>query len=90
MGGKSGTLSKKRYMKTQNNSILLFVCLLLTGCSIFSEDTQKSLNRDHTMTELARISALVEIVKTTDDPAVKTEAIKALRESQKSKYWFER
>lgn len=75
-------------MKVQNNSILLS-CLLLAGCSTFSEDTHRALNRDQTMTELARISALVEIVKSTDDPTVKIEAIKAIRE-QKSKYWFQR
>ena len=93
MAGKSGITHRKRYMKVQNNSIL-FVCLLLAGCSTLSEDTQKALNRDYTMTELAKISALVEIVKTSDDSQVKIQAIQALRDIQKpkeqSKYWFER
>lgn len=87
MVGKTGTHSKRKYLKVQNNSILFVLCFLLSGCGTINTftDTQKSLNRDYTMVELARISALVEIVKTTDDPLVKIEAVKALRELQKTK-----
>lgn len=100
MDGRTGITNRKRYMKAQNNIILLACCFVLCGCASIEEyqlyvDTQKTLNKDHTMAELARISALTEIVKNSDDPKVKIEAIKALRELQKStierpKTWFER
>lgn len=90
-------------MKVQNNSILL-ACLLLVGCATTSDyqtyiDAQKALNKDYTMAELARISALTEIVRETQDAKVRIEAIKALRDAQQSKRpltidrpksWFER
>lgn len=77
-------------MRAQNNSILLAVCLLLAGCASTHEyqtyvETQKALNKDYTMAELARISALTEIVKETQDVSVRIEAIKALQEIQRSK-----
>ena len=102
MVGKIGTQNKRKYLKVQNNSILFVLCLLLSGCATALDpvflDTQKSANRDYTMTELAKISALVEIVKTSDDPNVKIQAINALRDLNKekpkqverSKSWFER
>lgn len=102
MVGKNGTPFKKDFMRVQNNIILFALCLLLAGCASKQDplflDAQKSINRDYTMTELARISALVEIVKTSDDPNVKIQAINALRDLQqekpkqieRSKYWFER
>lgn len=76
-------------MKLLNNSILL-VCVLLAGCATTNDyqtyvDTQKTLNKDYTMAELARISALTEIVKDTQDVSVKIEAIRALQEIQRSK-----
>lgn len=77
-------------MRVQNNSILLAICLLLTGCASTNDyqiyvETQKALNRDYTMAELARISALTEIVKESQDVSVRIEAIKALQEIQRSK-----
>lgn len=91
-------------MKVQNNSILFAICLLLAGCASTDNyrtyvETQKTLNRDYTMAELARISALTEIVKETQDVSVRIQAIKALQEIQRSKRplvvdrpktWFER
>jgi hypothetical protein len=76
-------------MRAQNNSILL-ACLLLVGCASTNDyqtyvDTQKTLNKDYTMAELARISALTEIVKETQDVNVRIQAIKALQEIQRSK-----
>ena len=89
MAGKSGITHRKRYMKVQNNSILL-ACLLLVGCASTNDyqtyvETQKTLNRDYTMAELARISALTEIVKESQDVNVRIEAIKALQEIQRTK-----
>ena len=87
-------------MRAQNNSILFAICLVLAGCASTSDyqtytDTHKVLNRDFTMTELARISALVEMVKNSTDPQVKIEAIRALRQIQepvieRPKSWLER
>jgi len=76
-------------MITQNSSIL-FACLLLAGCATTNDyqtyvDTQKTLNKDYTMAELARISALTEIVKDSQDVGVRIQAIKALQEIQRSK-----
>jgi hypothetical protein len=76
-------------MKAQNNSILLALCLL-AGCVSTNDyqtyvETQKALNKDYTMSELARISALTEIVKETSDVNVRIQAIKALQEIQRSK-----
>lgn len=97
-------------MKAQNNSILLVLLLIillstfLAGCATTSDyttyvETQKTLNRDYTMAELARISALTEIVRESQDVNVKIEAIRALQELQKNrkpltidrpKSWLER
>ena len=68
-------------------SILL---VLLAGCASTAEyqlyvDTQKNLNKDYTMAELARISALTEIVKDSTDPSIRIQAIRALQEIQRSK-----
>jgi PBP1b-binding outer membrane lipoprotein LpoB len=76
-------------MRVQNNSILL-ACLLLVGCASTNDyqtyvDTQKTLNKDYTMAELARISALTELVKDSQDVSVRIQAIKALQEIQRSK-----
>jgi|LakMenEpi03Aug12_release.lakeMendotaPanAssembly.Ray.scaffolds.fasta_scaffold753595_2 hypothetical protein len=77
-------------MKVQNNSILLALCIFLAGCASTNDyqtyvDTQKTLNKDYTMAELARISALTEIVKDTQDVSVRIQAIKALQEIQRGK-----
>ena len=87
-------------MKAQNNSILFAICLCLTGCTTTSDyqtyvDAHKALNRDYTMTELARISALVEIAKNSVDPQVKIEAIKSMKPTpepviERPKSWLER
>lgn len=100
MAGKNGIQHKNVYMKVQNNIIIFAFCMLLSGCATTQDplyyDTQRSLNRDYTMTELARISALADIARSTDDPNVKIQAIKALSEKEKiktiepKKSWFER
>ena len=76
-------------MKSQNNSILLATCLLLSGCATVDNypvyvEAQKSLSRDATVAEAARIAALTEMVKSSDNE-VKIQAIKALQEIQRSK-----
>ncbi len=68
----------------------VLLALLLTGCATTSDyqmyvDTQKTLNKDYTMAELARISALTEIVKDSQDSNVRIQAIRALQEIQRSK-----
>jgi len=89
MAGKNGILSKRRFMmKFLSNSI--FCVILLAGCASTNDyqtyvDTQKTLNKDYTMAELARISALTEIVKESQDVSVRIQAIKALQEIQRSK-----
>ena len=89
MDGKIGTMHKRKSMITlQNSSILLALCLL-TGCATVDNypvyvEAQKSLSRDATVAEAARIAALTEMVKSSDN-AVKIQAIKALQEIQRSK-----
>jgi hypothetical protein len=89
MDGKIGITNRKRYMKVQNNSILLLLCILLSGCAMNKDfelyvDAQKSISRDATMSEAARISVLIEMTKSSDN-LVKLEAIRALQEIQRSK-----
>jgi hypothetical protein len=77
-------------MRVQNNSILFAICLVLAGCASTNDyqmyvETQKTLNKDYTMAELARISALTEIVRDSTDGNVRIQAIKALQEIQRSK-----
>ena len=90
MAGKIGITHRRRFMmKLQNNSILLAFCLLLTGCATVDNypvyvEAQKSLSRDATVAEAARIAALTEMVKSSDNE-VKIQAIKALQEIQRSK-----
>ena len=67
--------------------ILLFV--LLAGCATNKDfelyvDAQKSISRDATMSEAARVSVLIEMTKSADNQ-VKLEAIRALQEIQRSK-----
>ena len=90
MDGKIGITHKRRFMMvSQNNSILLALCLLLTGCASTDHyntyvEAQKSLSRDATVAEAARIAALTEMVKSSDNE-VKIQAIKALQEIHSSK-----
>ena len=89
MAGKIGTMLRRKYMMiSQNNSILLVLCLL-SGCASTDHygtyvEAQKSLSRDATVAEAARIAALTEMVKSSDNE-VKIQAIKALQEIQRSK-----
>jgi len=89
MVGKIGITHRKKSMITlQNSSILLALCLL-TGCATTDNypvyvEAQKSLSRDATVAEAARIAALTEMVKSSDN-VVKIQAIKALQEIQRSK-----
>lgn len=76
-------------MKTLSSFILVSV-LLLSGCAVNRDyeiyvDTQKTLNKDYTTAELARIAALTEIVKNSNDASVRIQAIRALQEIQRSK-----
>jgi hypothetical protein len=65
------------------------LCILLTGCATNNDfelylEAQKSISRDATMSEAARISVLIEMTKSSDNQ-VKMEAIRALQEIQRSK-----
>jgi uncharacterized lipoprotein YajG len=69
---------------------IFILCLVLAGCASTNDyqtyvETQKTLNKDYTMAELARISALTELVKESQDVSVRIQAIKALQEIQRSK-----
>ena len=76
-------------MIVSQNSIILLALCLLSGCATVDNypvyvEAQKSLSRDATVAEAARIAALTEMVKSSDN-AVKIQAIKALQEIQRSK-----
>ncbi len=76
-------------MTVLQNSSILFILCLLTGCATTDNypvyvEAQKSLSRDATVAEAARIAALTEMVKSADNE-VKIQAIKALQEIQRSK-----
>lgn len=67
----------------------VLLCMLLVGCASNKDfelylDAQKSISRDATMSEAARISVLIEMTKSSDNQ-VKMEAIRALQEIQRSK-----
>ena len=72
--------------------LIVAVAMMLSACTttgvteyqVYS-DTQRALNKDHTMTELARISALTEIVRDSTDSNVRIQAIRALQEIQRGK-----
>ncbi len=75
-------------MKTAKNSIILCAVLLLPGCASTDRfntyvDAQKAFSRDQTVTDAARIAALIELAKDADH-AVKIEAIRALQQIQGS------
>jgi len=68
---------------------LILWCILLTGCATNKDfelylEAQKSISRDATMSEAARISVLIDMTKSSDNQ-VKMEAIRALQEIQRSK-----
>jgi uncharacterized protein YcfL len=68
---------------------LILACVLLVGCATNKDfelylEAQKSISRDATMSEAARISVLIEMTKSSDNQ-VKMEAIRALQEIQRSK-----
>jgi len=70
-----------------SSSILL--AFFLTGCASADHygtyvEAQKALSRDATVAEAARIAALTEMVKSSDNE-VKIQAIRALQEIQRSK-----
>lgn len=70
-----------------SSSILL--AFFLTGCASTDHygtyvEAQKALSRDATVAEAARIAALTEMVKSSDNE-VKIQAIRALQEIQRSK-----
>jgi hypothetical protein len=68
---------------------LILLSMLLVGCATNKDfelylDAQKSISRDATVSEAARISILVEMTKSSDNQ-IKLEAIRALQEIQRSK-----
>lgn len=67
----------------------ILLCILLTGCATNKDfelylEAQKSISRDATMSEAARISVLIDMTKSSDNQ-IKMEAIRALQEIQRSK-----
>jgi hypothetical protein len=68
---------------------LILLIVFLAGCATNNDfelylEAQKSISRDATMSEAARISVLIEMTKSSDNQ-VKMEAIRALQEIQRSK-----
>jgi hypothetical protein len=68
---------------------LILLSVFLVGCATNKDfelylEAQKSISRDATMSEAARISVLIEMTKSSDNQ-VKMEAIRALQEIQRSK-----
>jgi hypothetical protein len=68
---------------------LILFCVLLAGCATNKDfelylEAQKSISRDATMSEAARISVLIDMTKSADNQ-IKMEAIRALQEIQRSK-----
>lgn len=65
--------------------IYLMACLALTGCASNNYqiyvDAQKSVNRDLTMAETARLASLTEMAKS-PDPAVRATGIMLLQQLQ--------
>ena len=67
----------------------ILLTIFLSGCATNNDfelylEAQKSISRDATMSEAARISVLIEMTKSSDNQ-VKMEAIRALQEIQRSK-----
>jgi uncharacterized protein YcfL len=72
-------------MRTLMFTSVILCAVLLTGCaskdySVYVE-AQKSLSRDNTVNEAAKVNALVEMTKS-DDPAVRTTGIMLLHQLQ--------
>ena len=72
--------------------VIAALAMMLSACTTTGvnnyqvyTDAQRALNKDHTMTELARISALTEIVRDSTDSNVRIQAIRALQEIQRGK-----
>jgi hypothetical protein len=68
---------------------LILASVLLTGCSTTNNystylDAQKSISRDATVAETARIAALLELAKS-PEREVKIKAIEALQDIQRNK-----
>ena len=68
---------------------LILLSVLLAGCVTNKDfelylEAQKSISRDATMSEAARISVLIDMTKSADNQ-IKLEAIRALQEIQRSK-----
>jgi len=65
--------------------LYMMACLALTGCANNNYqvyvDAQKSLNRDQTVAETARLAALTEMTKNAD-PAVRATGIMLLQQLQ--------
>ena len=67
----------------------ILLSVLLAGCATNNDfelylEAQKSISRDATMSEAARISVLIDLTKSSDNQ-VKMEAIRALQDIQRSK-----
>jgi hypothetical protein len=67
----------------------ILLSVLLAGCATNKDfelylEAQKSISRDATMSEAARISVLIDMTKSADNQ-IKLEAIRALQEIQRSK-----
>ena len=68
--------------------LVLLASIIVTGCASnygTYVETQRALNKDYTVAELARIAALTDIVRETSDPNVRIQAIRALQDIQRSK-----
>ena len=68
---------------------MILLSVLLVGCATNKDfelylEAQKSISRDATMSEAARISVLIEMTKSSDNQ-VKMEAIRSLQDIQRSK-----
>ena len=67
--------------------LVLFCLIVLAGCATSPEEYslyvegQKALSKDNTMNETAKVSALIEMAKSTD-PAVRATAIMLLQQLQ--------
>jgi hypothetical protein len=91
MVGTNGTLSRKKFTIVLNKmkAVLLAVfMLMLAGCATNNDyqvyvDAQKAISKDLTITEAARMNALIEMTKSAD-PAVRATAIMQLQSLQQN------
>ena len=84
--------TKENIREHKMRLIIVAFAIMLSGCASTGAtdyqvytDTQRALNKDHTMAELARIAALTEIVRDSTDSTVRIQAIRALQEIQRGK-----